>query len=189
MNYTLEELKNLGFVDVGTDVAIHRSAVFFNCKNIHIGSRVRIDCFSMISAGKEGVYIGNNIHIAAAVLIFGGGGRVTLEDFTCLSGRVSLYTASDDYSGEAMTNPTVPEIFRKVDVGPVSLRKHALVGAGSIIMPGVTIGTGAAVGAMSFANRDVPDHEIYAGIPARRIRIRQKKLLDLEKEYLQKAIT
>src|SRR5262249_26823135 len=102
MNYSRQELESMGFASIGSEVNIHRSAVFFNCGKIHIGSRVRIDCFSMISAGKQGVYIGNNIHIAAAVLIFGSGGKVTLEDFTCLSGRVALYTASDDYGGEGM---------------------------------------------------------------------------------------
>lgn len=55
-------------------------------------------------------------------------------------------------------------------VGPVTIGKGASVGARCTILPGVAIGDGAVVGAMSLVNRDVPAGEFWAGVPARRIR-------------------
>ncbi len=55
-------------------------------------------------------------------------------------------------------------------IGPVRVEKNASVGARCTILPGVTIGEGAVVGAMSLVNRDVPAGEFWAGIPARKVR-------------------
>ena len=74
--------------------------------------------------------------------------------------------------------------FRKVTSGDVVFKKHALIGSGSVIMPGVTIETGAAVGALSFVNKNVPEFAVAAGIPARVIGQRNRRLLELEKTFL-----
>lgn len=55
-------------------------------------------------------------------------------------------------------------------VGDVRIRKGAAIGARCTILPGVTVGEGAVVGAMSLVNRDVPPGEFWGGVPARRIR-------------------
>lgn len=55
-------------------------------------------------------------------------------------------------------------------VGPVTIGKGVSIGARCTVLPGVTIGDGAVVGAMSLVNRDVPAGEFWAGVPARRIR-------------------
>jgi galactoside O-acetyltransferase len=83
-----------------------------------------------------------------------------------------------------MSNPTVPLEYRKVRSGDVVLKKHALVGSGSVIMPSVTLGIGASVGALSFVNRDVPEFAIVAGTPARIIGQRNRRILDLERKFL-----
>ena len=54
--------------------------------------------------------------------------------------------------------------------GKVRVCRDASIGANCLILPGVTIGEGAVVGAMSLVNRDVPPGEFWAGVPARRIR-------------------
>jgi galactoside O-acetyltransferase len=99
-----------------------------------------------------------------------------------LSAGVRIFSASDDYTGEFMTNPTVPERFTNVDAATVYLRKHAIVGANSVILPGIEIGIGAAVGAMSLVTKEVPDFEIHAGCPARKISERKRDLLALEEK-------
>ena len=53
--------------------------------------------------------------------------------------------------------------------GKITIKRNARIGAHSLIMPGVTIGENAVVGAMSFVNESVPDNAIVFGIPARPI--------------------
>ena len=183
MNYTEKELSSMG-IQFGDNVQIHRTVLFFG-ENVHIGSNVRIDCYSVITSAKP-VIIGNNIHIGAGGHIFGATG-VTINDFCNLSSRCSIFTASDDYTQGYMTNPMVPENFKRVTCAPVVLEKHAIIGCGSIIMPGVTLGIGAAVGAQSFVNKDVPEFTIVGGTPIKTIGQRNKnKLLEMERLFISK---
>jgi galactoside O-acetyltransferase len=104
-----------------------------------------------------------------------------------LSQRVSIYSATDDYTGTALTNPTVPREYLNVRTAPVHLGRHVIVGSGSVILPGVWIGEGAAVGALSLVHRDLPEWGIYAGTPARRLRDRSKAMLAAEATLLRHA--
>ncbi|MBD3830902.1 MAG: acyltransferase, partial [Arcobacter sp.] len=62
---------------------------------------------------------------------------------------------------------------------------HSIVGASSVIMPGVTLGEGTSIGAMSLILKSTEPWGIYVGNPAKRLKDRKKDLLDLEKEYLE----
>jgi dTDP-4-amino-4,6-dideoxy-D-glucose acyltransferase len=177
VNYTEKELSDMG-IRFGDNVRIHRTVLFFG-ENVQIGSNVRIDCYSVITSDKS-VILGSNIHIGAGGHIFGTAG-VTLHDFCNLSSRCSIFTASDDYTQGYMTNPTVPEEFKRTTAAPVVLEKHVIIGCGSIIMPGVTLEMGAAVGALSFVNKDVQAFHIVAGTPIRTLGQRNKdRLMEME---------
>jgi galactoside O-acetyltransferase len=181
LNRTVVE--NMGFASVGRNVMISERASFFRCANITIGDNVRIDDFCVISAGVGGVSIGRNVHIAVhSVLI--GAGRIVLSDFSMLSSRVSIYSSSDDYSGAAMTNPTVPERYRNVQHADVHLGRHVAVGSGSVILPGVRLEDGVAVGALSLVKQSCAAFGIYAGNPAQRVRERKRDLLELERRLV-----
>ncbi len=186
-NYSQEELLNL-LGGVGLEVNIHRSVVFFNPKKIFIDSHVRIDCFCLLSAGEEGIHIGHHIHIGAGSYLFGGGGGIELESFSNISSRVSLFTSNDDYVEGYMTNPTIPDSHKKVSNGSISLRKHSIIGSGSILLPDIEIGIGAAVGALSLVKQSVEPYSIVCGIPAKDTgRKRNRSLLELEeKNFLDK---
>ena len=171
-NYSQIELQQL-LGKVGSNVLIHRTVVFFNPKKIFIESNVRIDCFCILSAGLEGIFIGNYIHLGASTHLFGSGGRITLDSFCNISSRVSIFTASDDYKEGYLTNPTVPFEFKNVSIGQIKIEKHVIVGCGSVIMPGITIFCSSAVGALSFVNKDVLEFSIVAGIPIKQIGIRK----------------
>lgn len=163
-----DDVAHLGLAAVGTDVAIDRDVRIIHPERIHIGNHVRIDAFSILSAGPDGIHIGDHVHLGAGAYIYGGGGAVVMEDFSGLSGRVSIYTASDDFLQSHLTNPTVPDAFRQVRNGAVVLRRHSLVGAGSTILPGVELGWGSAVGAMVLVHANVPECAVLHGQPARR---------------------
>ena len=71
-----------------------------------------------------------------------------MEDLTTISWGIKIFTRSDDFSGNHMTNPTVPSKYTGIKGGTVTLKRHSLVGANSIILPEVTVGEGVAVGAL-----------------------------------------
>lgn len=181
--YSAEELAQIGFKSVGENVSISRKASFYGVSRISIGSNVRIDDFCVISAGKGGIEIGNYIHIAVYASIMGEG-KVVMEDFSGLSSKVAVYSSNDDYSGNSLTNPTVPEKYTGVNHAAVHIGKHVIIGSGSIILPGVTLHEGSAVGALSLVNRDCEEFYIYTGTPARKKVERSRKLLELEKELM-----
>ena len=176
---TREEVEALGLAAVGHDVLIDRDARIIGAARTRIGSHVRIDAFAVLSAGRDGITIGNHVHVAAHCFI-AGAAHVHLDDFSGLSGRTSIYSSTDDYTDGALTGPTVPDELRDVDSRPVRVGRHVVVGAGSVILPVVTIHDGAAVGAMSLVRRDVAPFDIVAGQPARPIGKRSRRILELE---------
>lgn len=177
---TQSQLAAMGFAALGTNVLLSDRASFYNCAKIRFGSNVRVDDFCVLSAGAGGIVIGDYVHIAVYALLIGAG-RIELSDFTNLSSRVSVYSSNDDYSGATLTNPTVNKEFTGVFQAEVFLGKHVIVGSGSVILPGVTLQEGAAVGALSLVKRDCESFGVYAGIPAKRISSRKRDLLELEK--------
>ena len=176
-------IAEMGFAAIGNNVAISDRASFYNCGRISIGNSVRIDDFCVLSAGAGGISIGNYVHIAVYSSLIGAA-AIRLADFSNLSSKVAIYSSSDDFSGEWMTNPTVPQRFTGVMSGDVSLERHVLVGAGSVILPGVTLREGASIGALSLIKSDCEPFGIYAGSPARRIGTRKQRILELERQFL-----
>ncbi len=171
---------------VGQDVTIYPGAKILSPQNITIGDSVIIDDFVLLSGGKKCI-IGSFVHIAAFTSI-GGGGEFVMEDFAGLSGGIRVYTGNEDYLGGCLTNPAVPPPFRHAIRSFVYMKKHSIVGANSVILPGVTIGEGAVVGANSLVTKDCRPWTIYVGSPAKSVRERpREKILELE-EKLRKTL-
>ncbi len=179
--YSETELRSIGFKQIGENVSISRKTSIYGAENMIIGSNVRIDDFCILSGC---IIIGNYVHVAAYCAMFGGDQGIEMKDFTGLSSRSAIYAVSDDYSGQNLTNPTVEEQFRGVYGGKVTLEKHVVIGTGSTILPGVSIGEGSAVGSMSLVNKSLDAWGIYMGIPCQYRKARKKDLLKLEKEFL-----
>jgi len=181
--YSPVELEQLGFKNIGNNVHISRKASFYGIERISIGSHVRIDDFCVISAGNGGIYLGNYIHIAVHSTIIGAG-AVRLADYCNISARVSIYSSNDDYSGEFMTNPMIDPLYTNVQHEPVTLEKHVVIGAGSVVLPGVTIKEGSAVGALSLVNNSLPSWGVYAGQPVKFRKKRNQGLLQKEQAFI-----
>jgi len=176
-----EKLIEIGFKSVGENVLLSSKASIYGPENIEIGNNVRIDDFCILSSK---IKLGSYIHIAAYSALFGGEEVITREDFTGLSSRVCAYAVSDDYSGESLTNPMIPKEYKNLNIGKVILRKHVIIGSGSIILPRVEIKEGTAVGAFTLVSKFLDEWLIYVGIPARKVKERSKRILELEKEFL-----
>jgi len=176
-----QETLNLGFKSVGKDVLVSDKASIYGAEFISLGDYSRIDDFCLLSASSDGgIEIGRYVHISAYSSLVGRA-KIVMQDFSGLSSKVAVYSSSDDYSGEYLTNPTVPAEFKKIDSRPVLIEKHVIVGTGSVILPGVTIKEGSAVGALSLVNKDIESHIIVMGVPARTIAERKTDLYQKEK--------
>jgi len=187
--YMPNELRNMHFKSIGKNIAIKRNVCFYHPEHITIGNNVRIDDFCVLSAeGASGeINIGNFVHINSFSALYGKY-KITMEDFCGLSSHVILFTESDDYSGRSLTNPTVPEKFKPgLEKGGILLRRHVIAGAGTVVLPNVIIGEGAAIGAFSLVKYDVDAWSVYVGCPARKKGVRKKDLLELETQFLSKT--
>ena len=179
--YRPEELKKIGFKSIGENVLISKNTTIYGAEQMVVGSNVRVDDFCVLS-GK--INLGDYTHVAAYCCLFGGDKGITMEDFAGLSSRCAVYAVSDDYSGKAMTNPMVPIKYRNVFGKEVVLKKHTIIGSGTTILPGVTIGIGASVGSMSLVTNEIAPWGIYIGIPCRRIKERSQNILELEQAFM-----
>lgn len=173
----------MGFRFVAEGALLSDKASFHNCAAISVGRNSRIDDFCVLSAGAGGIDIGEHVHVAVYTSLIGGG-HIWLQDFSNISSRVSIYSSNDDYSGSRMTNPTVPSAYTGVTIADVRVGRHAIVGCGTVILPGVTLGEGAAIGALSLIRTDCSAFGIYVGTPARKVGDRQRGLLELEARFL-----
>ena len=183
---TKQQIAAMGFGAVGKNVLLSYRASFHNPAGITIGDNVRIDDFCVLSAGAGGIRIGSYVHIAVYTSIFGAG-AVVIEDFANLSSRVSIYSSSDDYSGVTMTNPMVPDQYKAVKHAPVQVGRHVVIGSGSVVLPGVRLAEGVAVGALSLVRDSCGPFTSWAGVPARQIGERSRALLRLEEQLLGKT--
>jgi galactoside O-acetyltransferase len=182
MFLTKNQLAALKFKSLGNDVKISDKASIYNAKNISIGNNVRIDDFCILSAGEDGIEIGNNIHIACYSCLIGKS-KITLKDYCNISSKVCIYSSNDDYSGNSLTNPCIPDLYKDVKHLPVTLKEHVIVGSGCVILPGVIMNVGSAAGALSLINKSVDEFTIVSGNPAKFIKIRSRNLLQKQAEY------
>lgn len=178
--YTNKELNELGIKRIGKNVYISRKASIYGGEHIEVGDHVRIDDFCILS-GK--IKCGNYIHISAYTALFAGDSGIVLEDYATVSSKCTIYSLTDDYSGEYMTNPMLPSEYRNVRQDEVIIKKYAIIGSGCTILPGVTIEEGVAVGAMSLVNKNLDAWKIYAGIPCLKIKERSRDLIQKAEDF------
>jgi acetyltransferase-like isoleucine patch superfamily enzyme len=178
---TNQELQRLSFRHLGQSVRISNRAAIHDASEMEIGDNSRIDDFCVVS-GK--VRIGRNVHLAVFCNVAGGTEGVEFADFSGAAYGCQIFSQSDDYSGQTLTNPTVPLEFKSETRSRVAIGRHCILGAGSIVLPGVNMADGCALGAMSLLRESTEPWSIYAGIPAKRIRERKRDLLILEQKYL-----
>jgi len=139
---------------IGEGTAIHDHVNLYKC---NIGKSCKIDSFVYI---EEGVVIGDNCKIRPFVFIPTG---VTIEDNVFIGPGVSF------------TNDKYPRVTGTWKMLKTLVKKGASIGAESVILPGVTVGEGALIGAGSVVTKDVPDKAVVSGNPARLVNSRRKK--------------
>ncbi|MEM4522035.1 MAG: acyltransferase [Nitrososphaeria archaeon] len=158
-------------ITVGENTRIYDQVNLYKCK---IGKNCKIDAYVYI---EEGVEIGNNVKIRAFTFIPEG---VKIEDDVYIGPRVTF------------TNDKYPRTKGKWRLLRTMVKKGSSIGAGTIILPGITIGKYALIAAGSIVTKDVEDYAIVKGIPAKRIgyvtdkvfKTKVKQLLEATKEEI-----
>ena len=122
----------------------------------------------LAGAALDKIVIGKNVFINNNFLAMARGG-ITIEDDVMIAANVQVLTNNHDlYDRQILT------------CRPVVIKKGAWIGAGATILPGVTIGRYAVVGAASVVTKDVPDYGVAVGNPARVLKILEKDRLEQE---------
>ena len=176
-----EEIRDLGLKFVGQNVKISRMASIHRAELISIDDNSRIDDFCAIS-GR--ITVGKNVHIAVHNTLVASNEELVIGDFAGIAVGCSLFTSSDDYSGNSLTNPTIPGKYKKITNGKIILGRHVLLGTNTIVFPGVEVSEGCASGALTVLTKSTDPWGIYVGNPARRIKERSRGLLTHEASYL-----
>jgi len=179
---TPEALSNMPFKSLGHDVMMHERVTLVGIENISIGSHVRIDP-EVILLATGPLTIGCYTHIASGVFI-GAKAGFEMKNFTNIAHGARIYTINDDYSGEHLMGPTIPAEFLSLSPGAVLLEEHANIGAGAIVLPGVTLAEGSVLGALSLISRSTEPWTIYGGVPAKPIKERRRDVIREGQELL-----
>ncbi|MGB9735638.1 MAG: acyltransferase [bacterium] len=142
--------------------------VFLRLLGARIGKNVYIGNVSFYNYhheyGFKGLTIGNNAYINEEVLI-DLADKITIEDYAVVAYRCIILTHMKVSYGDHPLTTYLPN-FKK----PVHIKKYAVVGTGTLILPGITIGEYAAIGVGSIVNKDVPDYYGMQGKPIRLVR-------------------
>jgi len=114
-------------------------------------------------SGPECVEFGDNVSLASYVHIWGQGG-ITIGDRVMIASHTAITSLTHDYDQYHMYNTLIK--------GHVTIEDDVWIGAHAVIVPGVTIGKGAVIGAGSVVTKNVEPFTIVAGIPARELKRR-----------------
>lgn len=155
------------FADFGEGAAIFEPLVVLKPEQVMVGAGTRIDSFVKIEGG-EGVLIGRCVHISSFVHINIGGGRVVIGDYVGVVSGARILGGSNMKQGLAMS-AAAPAEMQVVERKTTTIGRYAFVGTNATVLPGVTIGEGAILGAGGVATKDIPAWEIWGGVPAHKI--------------------
>lgn len=143
--------------EINRDATIGEGSVIWNNAQIREGAVIGKDCI-----------IGKGVYIDAGVII---GERCKIQNYACIYNGVTL--EDDVFIGPCVsfTNDARPRAFNRYwKVVKTLVRRGASIGANSTVICGTTIGRYAMVGAGSVVTRDVRDHMLAYGCPAREIK-------------------
>jgi acetyltransferase-like isoleucine patch superfamily enzyme len=144
----------LALVDAGAEVGARTQIWQFAIvlSGARVGADCNINCHTFVEGGAV---IGDRVTLKAGVYVWDG---VTMEDEVFCGPNATF------------TNDKRPRSRQRPDKFARTLVcRSASIGAGAVILPGITIGAGAAIGAGAVVTRDVPAGETWAGNPARKL--------------------
>lgn len=152
---------------IGKNVIFEPGVLIFHPENVKIGDNVYIGHNTILKAyHKNYLIIGDHSWIGQNCFLHSAGG-IEIGRGVGIGPMVTII--SSKHLAERLD---VPVMFTDLRFAPVVLCDGCDIGVGAILLPGVTIGEGAVVGAGAVVTRNIPDFEVWAGVPAKFIRKR-----------------
>ena len=179
--YTIDELLQLGIKIYGKNILISKYVNIYNPQNLILHDNIRIDDFTIISC-KGIIEIFNYVHISAHCFI-SSATKIEIGNYSAVSVGTKIFGGCDDFSGQFLSNPTIPNKYTNVKIGDIIIHNNVIIGSNSVIMPDIIINEGVAIGANSFINKNCESWKIYAGTPIKFIKDRKKDCLKLLEEF------
>lgn len=137
-------------------------------RRLTTGKGCRLEAFSR-AAGKK-IIFGNNVQINDYVHL-SSMEKIIIGDNVLMASHIYISDNSHGfYKGDNQTAPNIPPIKRAYKIAPVVIGNNVWIGEGCIIMPGVTIGDGAIIGANSTVTKNIPENSLAVGQPAKVIK-------------------
>ena len=161
------EFRSDQFARLGHNVVFELGVLVFHPENIELGDNVYLGHNTIL----KGYYL-NKMVIDSGTWIgqqcfFHSAGGLTIGRNVGIGPGVKIITSSHAEEGIQ-----VPILHSRIEFAPVTIDDDCDVGVGTIILPGVNIAKGVQVGAGAVVTSDIPPYEVWAGVPARRIRKR-----------------
>lgn len=157
------------FAKFGEGIVIEPGVLVFHPENIQIGDEVYIGHYTILKGYyRNEMIIGSGTWIGQQCFFHSAGG-LTIGRNVGIGPAVKIIT-----SFHAEEDTHVPILHSRIELAPVVIEDNCDIGVGAIILPGVTIGRGAQVGAGAVVSGDVAPYSVVAGVPAKVLRMRNQ---------------
>lgn len=156
--------------------AVFEHVLILDAERVAIAPGARVDSFGKIEGG-QGVHIGACAHIGSFCSINIGGGQVWIGDHVGVGSGARILGGSN-MPGTLSMSAASPADMQHVIRKATRIERYAFVASNAVVMPGVTIGEGAVLGAGGVATKDIPPWTIWGGVPARYIKDRERPAQD-----------
>ncbi len=183
------------FRKVGRGVVFGRNITLRHPHKISIGSNCFIDDNVVLDAkGKEnhGLELGENVYVGRNTILSCKEGSIWIDDYCNISANCTLLSETEIKLGKfcflaghcylvaggnhSFVDPDKPIMFQpSISKGGIAVGEDVWLGAGVIVLDGVTIGRGSVIGAGAVVTKSLPEFSIAVGSPAQRVRDRREK--------------
>jgi len=156
----------------GGRTRLGRNVQIVGPENVSLGREVTFFGNTYVNAARRGGYvrIGDRTHIDQFCVLYGQGG-LSIGSRCAIASGVIIYSQTNQYA----LDPERDIIDQPVVYAPVSIGSDVWIGARAVILPGVTVGDHAVIGAGSVVRSDVPPWAVVAGVPARILGDRRRR--------------
>lgn len=184
------------FQKVGKGVIFGRNVTLRHSQKIVIGDNSFIDDNVVLDAKgeeNEGIQIGKNVYIGRNTLLSCKEGSIFLDDYCNISANCSLLSETEVRMGKycflagncylvaggnhSYKEVSIPIMFQpSFSKGGIKIGEDVWLGAGVIVLDGISIGKGSVIGAGSVVTGSLDDYSIAVGVPAQKIKDRREKV-------------